>query len=163
MHKINSARILALVACLLCCFLAKESMAERAYFDITASDVRKIVVAVPNFTGNAGVQGSAVSQLLTKGFELHGFINVINSSRYGGGKGADWKTLGADYVVMGQVSSDPAGLMIEGQILDVASNKLLAGRRFKGSVAQQEDIILRLCDGLIEDFTGEMEIGRGHV
>lgn len=160
MHKIKFAKILALVACFLSCSLVKEGMAERAYFDITASDVRKIIVAVPNFTGNAGVQGSAVSQLLTKGFELHSFISVVNSSRYGGGKEADWKTLGADYVVMGQVSNDPAGIVIEGQILDVASNKLLAGRRFKGSVAQQEDMILRLCDGLIEDFTGEMGVAR---
>ena len=63
MRKINFATILALVACFLSCFLAKEGMAERAYFDITASDVRKIIVAVPNFTGNAGVQGSAVSQI----------------------------------------------------------------------------------------------------
>ena len=163
MRKINFATILALVACFLSCFLAKEGMAERAYFDITASDVRKIVVAVPNFTGNAGGQGSAVSQLLTKGFELHGFISVVNSSRYGGGKEADWKTLGADYVVMGQVSNDPSGIMIEGQILDVASNKLLAGRRFKGSMAQQEDMTLRLCDGLIEDFTGEMGVARSSI
>ncbi len=163
MRKINFATILALVACFLSCYLAKESIAERAYFDITASDVRKIVVAVPNFTGNSGVQGAAVSQLLTKGFELHGFINVVNSSRYGGGREADWKTLGADYVVMGQVSNDPAGILIEGQILDVASNKLLAGRRFKGSLAQQEDIILRLCDGLIEDFTGEMGVARTSI
>jgi TolB protein len=163
MRKINFATILALVAFFLSFFLAKESMAERAYFDITASDVRKIVVAVPNFTGNAGVQGSSVSQLLTKGFELHGFISVVNSSRYGGGKEADWKTLGADYVVMGQVSNDPAGILIEGQILDVASNKLLAGRRFKGAVAQQEDMILRLCDGLIEDFTGEMGVARTSI
>lgn len=163
MRKIKFATILALVACFLFCSLTKEGMAERAYFDITASDVRKIVVAVPNFTSNAGVQGSAVSQLLTKGFELHSFINVVNSSRYGGGREADWKTLGADYVVMGQVSSDPAGIAIEGQILDVASNKLLAGRRFKGSLAQQEDMILRLCDGLIEDFTGEMGVARTSI
>ena len=163
MRKINFATILALDACFLSCYLAKESIAERAYFDITASDVRKIVVAVPNFTGNSGVQGAAVSQLLTKGFELHGFINVVNSSRYGGGREADWKTLGADYVVMGQVSNDPAGILIEGQILDVVSNKLLAGRRFKGSLAQQEDIILRLCDGLIEDFTGEMGVARTSI
>ena len=163
MRKINFTMILALVTCFLSGAVTKECMAERAYFDITASDVRKIVVAVPNFTGNAGVQGSAVAQLLTKGFELHGFISVVNSSRYGGGKEADWKTLGTDYVVMGQVSNDPAGILIEGQILDVASNKLLAGRRFKGSVAQQEDMILRLCDGLIEDFTGEMGVARTSI
>lgn len=160
MRKINFATVLTLAACCFFCFLVKESLAERAYFDITASDVRKIMVAVPNFTGNAGAPGASVSQLLTKGFELHGFISVIDTSRYGGSKEADWKTLGADYVVMGQISNDPAGIMIEGQILDVASNKLLAGRRFKGTVAQQEDMVLRLCDGLIEDFTGEMGVAR---
>lgn len=160
MRKLHFATILTLATGLLFCLAVKESRAERAYFDITASDMRKIMVAVPNFTGNGGAQGSAVAPLLTKGFELHGFISIIDSSRYGGSKEADWKALGADYVVMGQVSNDPAGVMIEGQILDVASNKLLAGRRFKGSVGQLEDMTLRLCDGLIEDFTGEMGVAR---
>ncbi|MBV5316247.1 MAG: PD40 domain-containing protein [Desulfobulbaceae bacterium] len=160
MRKIDFATIIALVTCLLLCPLAQESSAERAYFDITATDVRKIMVAVPNFSGSAGMPGTSVSQLLTKGFELHGFISVIDSSKFGGSKEADWKTLGADYVVMGQVSSDPAGMVIEGQILDVASNKLLAGRRYKGSASQMEDMTLRLCDGLIEDFTGEMGVAR---
>jgi len=154
------ATILSLVACFLLCFSAKESLAERAYFDITASDVRKIMIAVPTFTGAAG---STVSPLLTKGFQLHSFVSVIDSSRYGGSKEADWKTLGADYVVMGQVNSDPAGVVIEGQILDVASNKLLAGRRFKGSMGQLEDMTLRLCDGLIEDFTGEPGVSRTSI
>jgi len=160
------ATILSLVVSLLFCLSAQESLAERAYFDITATDVRKIMIAVPTFTGSAAMQGSGgatVSQLLTKGLQLHGFVTVIDSSRYGGGKEADWKTLGADYVVMGQVGSDPAGVLIEGQILDVASNKLLAGRRFKGSAAQLEDMTLRLCDALIEDFTGEMGVARTSI
>ena len=117
MHKRHFAVILALAACFFIGSLPNESMAERAYFDITASDVRKIMVAVPNFSGDG--QGPAVAQLLTKGFALHSFISVINSSRYGGGKDGDWKSLGADYVVMGQVGADPAGMMIEGQIFDV--------------------------------------------
>jgi hypothetical protein len=77
MHKRHFAVILALAACFILCSLPKESMAERAYFDITASEVRKIMVAVPNFSGDG--QGPAVAQLLTKGFALHSFINVINS------------------------------------------------------------------------------------
>jgi len=160
MRKIDFSTIFALVTYLLLCPLAQKSSAERAYFDITATDVRKIVVAVPTFSGSGGAPGASVSQLLTKGFELHGFISVIDSSRFGGSKEADWKSLGADYVVIGQVGSDPAGMAIEGQILDVASNKLLAGRRYKGSAAQMEDMTLRLCDGLIEDFTGEMGVSR---
>lgn len=159
-RKIDFAIFLALVICSLFLPLRSESLAEPAYFDITATDVRKIMIAVPNFSGSSGMPGTSVSQLLTKGFQLHTFINVIDSSRFGGSKEADWKSLGADYVVMGQVGSDPAGMVVEGQILDVASNKLLAGRRYKGPASQMEDMTLRLCDGLIEDFTGEMGVAR---
>ena len=155
------AAMLVLVVSVLFVTLARESVAERAYFDITGANVRKIMVAVPNFSGAAaGQQGQAVAQLLTKGFELHGFIAVIDASRFGGSREADWKSLGADYVVMGQIVGDPAGMAIEGQILDVGSNQLLAGRRFKGAASQWEDMTLRLCDGLIEDFTGEAGVSR---
>ncbi len=165
MRKLHFVTILTLAVCMFGSF-AKESLAERAYFDITASDVRKIMIAVPNFTGNTTVQGgtgAAVAQLLTKGFALHSFLSVVDSGRYGGVQNADWKTLGADYVVIGQVGSDPAGVAIQGQILDVASNKLLAGRRYKGTSAQLDDMVLRLCDALIEDFTGEMGVARTKV
>ena len=161
------AKILLVVASCLFCILSQNSFAERTYYDISASDVRKIMVAVPTFSGGAGGQessGAAVSQLLTKGFDLHGFISVIEASRYGGSREADWKSLGADYVVMGQVTADPAGMAVEGQILDVASNNLIGGvRRFKGPQAQWEDMTLRLCDALIEDFTGEAGVSRTSI
>ncbi|ADW18329.1 TolB domain-containing protein [Desulfobulbus propionicus DSM 2032] len=161
-HSLFTVVILAVS--FLSCLSARNLQAEeRTYYDISASDVRKIMVAVPNFSGSGGNQGAAVAQLLTKGLELHGFIGVIDSSRYGGSRDADWKSLGADYVVLGQVSGDPAGIAVEGQILDVASNASLAGRRFKGSAAQLEDMTLRLCDTLIQDFTGEMGVARTRI
>ncbi len=167
MRNKNFLAILVVAATVFFGVLTNESRAERAYFDITATDVRKIMVAVPTFTGSAAGQdntGSSVAQLLTKGFDLHGFVSVIDAGRYGGSKEADWKSLGTDYVVMGQVSSDPAGLAIEGQILDVASNKLIGGvRRYKGTQAQWEDMTLRLCDALIEDFTGEAGVARTSI
>lgn len=156
--------MMALAVGVLVCLLNANSQAEeRTYYDISASDVRKIMLAVPNFGGSAGGQGTAVAQLLTKGLELHGFIGVVDSSKYGGSREADWKSLGVDYVVLGQVSGDPAGVVVEGQILDVASNNLLAGRRFKGAAAQLEDMTLRLCDTLIQDFTGEMGVARTRI
>ena len=161
-HSLTMVMVLA-VGLLHCLFMQNLRAEERTYYDISASDVRKIMVAVPNFSSSAGNQGTSVAQLLTKGLELHGFIGVIDSSRYGGSRDADWKSLGADYVVLGQVSSDPAGIAVEGQILDVASNKQLAGRKFKGAAAQLEDMTLRLCDSLIEDFTGEKGVARTRI
>jgi TolB protein len=160
-HTLFLAVLLAIGS--LCSLWLQEARAEeRTYYDISASDVRKIMLAVPSFTGNGG-QGNAVARLLSKGLDLHNFIGLVDSSRFGGRRDADWKSLGADYVVLGQVNTDPSGLVIEGQILDVASNQLMAGRRLRGSAAQLEDMTLRLCDSLIQDFTGELGVARTRI
>ncbi|MGD9948782.1 MAG: Tol-Pal system beta propeller repeat protein TolB [Desulfobulbus sp.] len=160
-QKISLALLLAVG--LLCWLMPLSIRAEeRTYYDISASDVRKIMLAVPPFSGTSS-QGGAVAKLLSKGLDLHGFIGVVDPSRYGSNREADWKSVGADYVVLGQVNNDSSGIIVEGQILDVASNKLLASRRVRGSSAQLEDMTLRLCDSLIQDFTGEPGVARTRI
>ena len=66
------AAMLVLVVSVLFVTLARESVAERAYFDITGANVRKIMVAVPNFSGvAAGQQGQDDKQCAET---LHVFI-----------------------------------------------------------------------------------------
>ena len=133
-----------------------------AYFDITASGARKIVVAVPGFTGGAaqGGVGLGAAKLVTEGFGLYGFLKVLDYGSHGGRKDADWKALGADYVVMGEVNGGAGGLSVGGQLLEVAGNRLLPGRVFRGPAGQLEDMALRLCDALLEDLTGEPGVSR---
>lgn len=136
--------------------------AERVYLDITAQDVRKVMVAVPWFSGDPA-QGKQMAELLARGLVFHGFIQVLDPASYGGRSDADWKTLGADYVIIGKYETAAAGMMVEGRLLDVAENKVLAGRRFRGTVSQQDDMVLRLCDAMIEEFTGEPGISRSRL
>ena len=140
--------------------------AERVYLDITAQDVRKVVVAVPWFTsssGSTGEQAKSMAELLAKGLEFHGFVEVIDPQRYGGRSDADWKMLGADYVVMGKYEILDSGMMVEGRLLDVGEDRMLSGKRYRGSLKQQDDMVLRLCDALVEEFTGEKGISRSRV
>jgi len=156
-----------------CCLMlvslggASPVCADRVYLDITAQDMRKVVVAVPWFTSSSGPgdvkQGTGMAELLAKGLEFHGFIQVLDPKRYGGRNDADWKLLGADYVVLGSYEITDSGLMIEGRLLDVSQDRMLAGRRYRGSVKQQDDMVLRLCDALIEEFTGEKGISRSRI
>jgi TolB protein len=139
--------------------------AERVYLDITAQDVRKVVVAVPWFASPAVLsgdekEGKPMADLLGRGLEFHGFIQVIDPLKYGGRNDADWKALGVDYVVLGKFETAGSGLMIEGRLLDVREDKMMAGRRYRGDFGQREDMVLRLCDSLIEEFTGEPGISR---
>ena len=144
-----------------------QAVAERIYLDIAASDVRKIVVAVPSFadgSGNLNSQtGNEIAKLVAKGLEFHGFIQIVDPARYGMNHDVDWNALGADYVVMGKFTPNGDGMVIEGRLLDVAQDKMLAGRRYKGSVSRRDDMALRLVDALVEEFTGESGISRTSI
>jgi TolB protein len=71
--------------------------------------------------------------------------------------------LGVDYVVMGKYEILDSGIMIEGRLLDVGEDRMLAGRRYRGSLKQRDDMVLRLCDALVEEFTGEKGISRSRI
>lgn len=144
------------------------SQAERVYLDITAQDVRKVVVAVPQFTASSASdaeakQGRAMSELLSRALAFHGFIQILDPERYGGRSDADWKALGADYVVVARYESDASGMLIEGRLLDVGEDRMITGRRYSGSVSQRDDMVLRLCDALIDEFTGVPGISRSRL
>ncbi len=149
----------------LCTFLSSQTVqAERVYLDVTASDVRKVIVAVPDFTPSSGQRpdgnDKAMASLLANALELHGFIDIIDSSRYGGNKDTNWKALNVDYVILGRYTLTKKGLSIEGRLQNVEENKIESGRRYRGTTAQQDEMVLRLADGLIEEFTGEKGISR---
>ena len=144
-----------------------QAAAERIYLDIAASDVRKIVVAVPSFVDGSGNQnsqtGNEIATMVAQGLQFHGFIQIVDPAGYGKSRDVDWQALSADYVVMGKFASNGDGLVIEGRLLDVAQNKMLAGRRYKGAVNQRDDMTLRLVDALVEEFTGESGISRTSI
>ena len=150
------------------CVAVAPARAERVYLDITAQDVRKVVVAVPWFSSAAvpagdAKEGKPMADLLARGLEFHGFIQILDPQKYGGRNDADWKALGVDYVVLSKFETVSPGMMIEGRLLDVREDKMMAGRRYRGEATQRDDMVLRLCDSLIEEFTGEPGISRSRV
>ncbi|WP_457574994.1 Tol-Pal system beta propeller repeat protein TolB [Desulfolithobacter sp.] len=153
---------------LLLMILAGPVRAERIYLDITASDLRKVVIAIPAFIrldqeGIVEKRGRAMADLLARGLEFHGFVKVLDPARYDGRLDADWKGLGVDYVIAGRYEPSGDGLLVEARLLDVADGRMLTGRRYRGAAAQQDDMVLRLCDALVEEFTGEPGISRTSI
>lgn len=150
------------------CTLLATVQAERVYLDITAQDVRKIVVAVPWFANSSDPnapadEGKAMAELLAKGLAFHGFIQILDPQIYGGRNEADWKALGADYVVLARHESVASGMLIEGRLLDVGEDRMITGRRYSGSVRQRDEMVLRMCDALIDEFTGIPGISRSRI
>lgn len=167
---LKPAHCIALVAGLLLLFCGnvRQLQAERVYLDITAQDVRKVVVAVPWFASPDNPQGEMdrgrpMAELLGRALAFHGFIDILDPARYGGRNAADWRALGVDYVILGRYDTADSGLVVEGRLLDVGEDRILTGRRYRGLAKQQDDMVLRLCDALIEEFTGEPGISRSRI
>ncbi len=142
--------------------------AERVYLDISASDVRKIVVAIPAFQDQqSGIadreQGKAMAKLLGQALEFHGFVKVVDPKSYGSSNEVDWQAYGVDFVIRGQLSRNGQNLTVEGRLQDIAEKRMLTGRRYKGMAGQEDDMILRLADALVEEFTGEPGISRTSI
>lgn len=150
------------------CAPLTAAWAERVYLDITAQDVRKVVVAVPWFANSSSQNeqedaGRAMAELLAKGLAFHGFIKILDPQSYGGRNDADWQALGADYVVLARYESAASGMLIEGRLLDVGEDRMITGRRYSGSAGQRDEMVLRMCDALIDEFTGIPGISRSKI
>lgn len=167
MHRLYHSISTVVTLLFILCWFSANVHAERVYLDITAADVRKVVVAVPPFAEAGGAagrkQGMEMAELIGRALEIHGFIELVDSSRYAGMENVDWRALGVDYTVVGKYSQSGEDMVIEGRLLDVTENALLAGRRYRGTVMQQDDMVLRLADALIEEFTGEPGISRTSI
>jgi TolB protein len=157
------SRLVFLLTLFLFLFTSLPVLAQRIQLDIVSSGVRKILVAVPHFVDASGntntAQGKKIADLLIQGLEFHGFVEIIKQNR----PSAEWKSLGVDYVVLGKYSTQGAQMTIEGSLLEVATERMLAGKQFRGPTAQQDDMTLRLVDSLIESFSGEPGISRTSI
>jgi len=148
----------SLFLCLLS--LASASQANRVYLDITSPELRKVSMAVPYFIektkpGETLASGRQMAGLMAKGLAFHGFINVVEPSLYGGRQDADWAGLGAEFAVLAQYETDFSTVSIELKLIDVQQGQMIFGRRYRGPWAKHDQIVLKFCDDIIEQLTGE--------
>ncbi|MEN8188626.1 MAG: Tol-Pal system beta propeller repeat protein TolB [Thermodesulfobacteriota bacterium] len=146
---------------LLFCWSTGSYAGERVYIDITSPESRKINVAVPSLINKDRPDlqqpyGRELADILGRSLEFHGMINVVDSSVYGNSPQADWKQYGVDYVVLGSFRMSSGGIGFELKLLDVAAGlHMMMGKTYNGARSQQNEILFRFCDSVIEEFTGE--------
>lgn len=168
-HVRYRALIQSIVSLLLLhCMISSASAADRVYLDVTSSAVRKINFAVPWFQDKALPQqkqpiGRELSDALARSLEFHGIISIIGQDKYGGNQTADWKKLAADYVVLGQYSISGNTASLEMRLMDAASEDILMGKSYSGTVQQKEKMIFKFCDAVIESLTGKPGIATTQI
>ncbi len=153
---------------LLLCLCQNALGADRVYLDITASETRKINMAIP-WVQNKGlnqqsqVPGQELADILGRALVFHGIISLVPSTQYAGNQDADWKKLGADYSILGQYELAAGKISLEMRLLDVAANEVIMGKSFSGSPQQKEQMLFKFCDSVIETLTGKPGIASSRI
>jgi TolB protein len=136
--------------------------------DITSPETRKINFVVPWFT-DKDVQNQQqplskeLADILGRALQFHGIISILPTKTYGGTQSADWKSLGADYVILGQYSVSSGNLTLELRLLDVNNGGVLMGKSFTGPKDQKDEMLFRFCDNVIKELTGEEGIASSRI
>jgi len=157
-------RILVLVAAL----LLTGSIAEaRVYIDVT-SQFRKIPMAVPYFLNGpqateAETAGKELAGILTRALTFHGFISVSDPATYGGRQDSDWPALGAEFVILGNYETKGNSMAAEMRLVDVKEGQMIAGRRYSGPLERRRDMMLRFCDEVVLQLTGERGVSQTQI
>ena len=153
---------------LLASFFCTTPARAKVYLDIASPDFRKVPLAVPYFANknNPGVIGPTdldLTALLAKALEFHGFISVVPPERYDGSQTTDWMKLGVDFTVITLYETTQETITFEFRLIDVTEGRMLLGKRYKGSLDIQEKMVLRFCDEVIYQLTGERGISLSNI
>ncbi len=140
----------------------------RVYLDITSPDLRKVPFAVPYFSeknesGKIEKSDRDMTELLTDGLEFHGFISVVPPDRYDGSEDTDWLNLGVDFVIITDYRISGNTISFDFRLIDISEGKMLIGKRYKGPLEIKDKIILRFCDEVIYQLTGERGISLSNI
>ena len=149
--------------CLLACTLLAGSLAHaELLIEVTSGNDEAVSVAVSPFRW----QGSQVlpedpAAIVDNDLNLSGMFKAMprrNMLSFPSSEAEvyyrDWKVLGANYLVTGQVSQNGSVLTTQYQLYDVLRGKHLAQGGFSGTINQLREMSHRVSDAVYEKITG---------
>jgi TolB protein len=164
----NAFNLLISLFCLF--FLATESYADDlVYLDITSPETRKIMLALPDFVDQSAKKDlhrtRNLTHILAKALTFHGIIHIIPTATYTGAKGTspNWQQSGADFAVLINYRLQKNRIQLSVVVKDITNNLVILNKKYTGSFATVENILYKLCDQIIYEFTGRSGIAQSKI
>jgi len=144
----------------------------KVYIDITSPSFRKLPIAIapfesPSASGEMRL-GERATGILTHDLDLTGFFALIETRDSGekvgpGGVGKtppaedfrSWGNLGAEALIMGQVTFRDRSLTLEARLYDVVKKEMIVGKRYLGEISDLSRMVHRFADEVVLALTGE--------
>ena len=75
----------------------------------------------------------------------------------------DWLKLGVDFAIITEYETSGETITFEFRLIDVTEGRMLVGKRYKGARNIQDKMVLRFCDEVIYQLTGERGISLSNI
>jgi len=162
-----------------------EFLWAKVYIDIRSPSFRKFPIAIspfktPIFSNEEMKLEERATEILTNDLSISGFFALIDprtfvenrvralprgsSSVTAQGPAASpseaidyrsWANIGAEALVLGEVSYKDRSLILEARLYDVVKKELIVGRRYIGEITDLSRMVHRFADEIIFALTGE--------
>jgi TolB protein len=141
----------------------------KLYIDITSPSMRRISIAIPDFTciGRENARpslGSELAGIISNDFDLSGYFRPLDKESFIEGPGSgitrdsihfrNWSVIGAELLLKTGYDCIGQQLKVEARLFDVFSGRQLYGKRALGSVEQPRYLMHRLGDDILRTLTG---------
>jgi TolB protein len=163
------------IVCLIIGLMTLPVIGEaKVYIDIDSPTIAKFPIAITDFT-NLGRRSDRenlsvwFSDKLSKSLSITNYFTIIDKSAYleppdkGGLTSTtinfgDWVSIGAESLVKGGFQYDGKELIGEFMLFDVVLGKLIAGKKYIGSLRDRNDMVLRFSNEILLALTGEQGV-----
>ena len=140
----------------------------KVYIDIDSPAFQKFPIAIADFEKLNRSQDKEnlsawFSHTLTKCLETTGLFNVIDKRAFLENRAdlaaesirfADWKIIGAEYLVKGGLLLGGGDLLTEFRLYDVIRGELIAGKRYTGKMEDRREMVLKFAGEILLALTG---------
>ena len=139
------------------------------YINITGGGAKKLNIAIPEFTANAGADTAALGKLLAsvagQDLTFSGLFSVVagtgsiptNNPEALAQSWSEFAAAGAHAAVQGLFALRGERLETEMRLYDLTSpeHRLIAAKKFEGPTAQPRRLAHKIADEIVLQFTGE--------
>jgi TolB protein len=154
--------------------------AADVYLSISRGGGQRLRLAIPDFTraeGGSSTNGSLgreMARILADDLRLYRFFDLIENQQFlreaaqadaqaGDIVFKEWAELGAQALVKGTFSQDGRDLIVECRLFDVTGQRMITGKRYRGSADDFAGMMHRCADEIMIRFTGEPGIAQTQI
>jgi TolB protein len=152
---------------------------EYEYIDISNPFLRKIPTAIPFFKNTSGnVKGRDLSVELADSvsntLEFTGYFEMLDRGAFLADPHdpkimtaeinfRNWTVIGSELLVTGAVSAKEEYMELELRLFDAFQAKLIVGKRYRGRISNQRQIIHRFCAEVMYHLTGNRGVFNSQI